>query len=80
MRDRRAAEIPAPAPLLLQSAPSPRPVAMDHIARIRRHFTESANLKLSSVESLAPQIVRAAEVMTQCLLGRSEERRVGKEC
>ena len=41
---------------------------MDHISRIRRHFTESANLKLSSVETLAPQIVRAAEVMTQCLL------------
>ena len=41
---------------------------MDHISRIRRHFTDSANLKLSSVETLAPQIVRAAEVMTQCLL------------
>jgi len=42
---------------------------MDHIARIRRHFTESANLKLSCVEVLAPEIVRAAEAMTQCLLG-----------
>ena len=41
---------------------------MDQIARIRRHFTESANLKLASVEALAPQIVRAAEAMTQCLL------------
>jgi D-sedoheptulose 7-phosphate isomerase len=42
---------------------------MDQIARIRRHFTESANLKLSCVEALAPQIVRAAAAMTECLLG-----------
>jgi len=41
---------------------------MNSIDRIRRHFTESANLKLASVETLAPQIVRAAEVMSQCLL------------
>jgi len=41
---------------------------MDPIDRIRRHFTESANLKLGCVETLAPQIVRAAEAMTQCLL------------
>jgi D-sedoheptulose 7-phosphate isomerase len=42
---------------------------MDQIARIRRHFTESANLKLTCVEALAPQIVRAAAAMTECLLG-----------
>jgi D-sedoheptulose 7-phosphate isomerase len=41
---------------------------MDQISRIRRHFTDSANLKLACVEILAPQIVRAAESMTQCLL------------
>ena len=41
---------------------------MDPIARIRQHFTDSANLKLSCVDALAPQIVRAAESMTQCLL------------
>lgn len=41
---------------------------MDQIARIRRHFTDSANLKLSCAEALAPQIVRAAEAMTECLL------------
>ena len=41
---------------------------MDQIARIRQHFTESANLKLSCVEALAPQILRAAAAMTQCLL------------
>ena len=41
---------------------------MDQIARIRRHFADSANLKLSCAEALAPQIVRAAEAMTECLL------------
>ena len=41
---------------------------MDQITRIRRHFADSANLKLACVEVLAPQIVRAAESMTQCLL------------
>ena len=41
---------------------------MDPIARIHRHFTDSANLKLASVDALAPQIVKAADVMTQCLL------------
>lgn len=41
---------------------------VDALARIRRHFTESANLKLSSVETLAPQIIRASVAMTECLL------------
>ncbi|MEP6702628.1 MAG: phosphoheptose isomerase [Betaproteobacteria bacterium] len=41
---------------------------MDQIARIRRHFTDSANLMLACVEAMAPQIVRAAESMVQCLL------------
>ena len=41
---------------------------VDAMARIRRHFTESANLKLASVETLGPQIVRASAVMTECLL------------
>ncbi len=41
---------------------------MDSLARIRRHFNDSANLKLSCAEALAPQIARAAEVMSACLL------------
>jgi D-sedoheptulose 7-phosphate isomerase len=56
-------------PLLLQSTSRTDLQTMDPIDRIRRHFTDSANLKLSSVEELAPQIVRAAEAMTECLLG-----------
>lgn len=42
---------------------------MDPIDRIRRHFNESASLALSSVDALAPQIIRAAGLMTECLLG-----------
>ncbi len=41
---------------------------MDHIPRIRAHFTDSAQLKLAAVDALAPEIARAAEVLTNCLL------------
>jgi D-sedoheptulose 7-phosphate isomerase len=42
---------------------------MDTTQRIRRHFTDSAQLKLAAVDTLAPQIARAAALMTECLLG-----------
>ena len=41
---------------------------MDHVPRIRAHFAESAQLKLSAAESLAPAVARAAELLTGCLL------------
>jgi len=41
---------------------------MDITHRIRSHFTESAQLKLNAVDALAPQIARAATLMTGCLL------------
>jgi len=41
---------------------------MDITHRIRSHFTESAQLKLNAVDALAPQIARAATLMTECLL------------
>jgi len=41
---------------------------MDITHRIRSHFTESAQLKLNAVDALAPQIARAAALMTECLL------------
>jgi D-sedoheptulose 7-phosphate isomerase len=44
------------------------PIRMDTIHRIRAHFTDSAQLKLAAVDVLAPQIARAATVMTECLL------------
>ncbi len=40
---------------------------IDHMNRIRSHFTESAQLKFDAVEELAPAIARAAAVMTESL-------------
>jgi D-sedoheptulose 7-phosphate isomerase len=41
---------------------------MDLIARIRTHFTDSAQLKLQAVGTLAAPISEAAERMVQCLV------------
>src|ERR1700692_4631455 len=41
---------------------------MDIASRIKAHFAESAELKLAAAEAMAPQIVRAAALMTDCLL------------
>ena len=41
---------------------------MDITRRIQTHFKDSAQLKLSAVEELAPPIARAAALMTDCLL------------
>jgi D-sedoheptulose 7-phosphate isomerase len=41
---------------------------MDTTDRIRQHFADSAQLKLAAVDTLAPQIRRAASMMTDCLL------------
>ena len=41
---------------------------MDFTQRIRAHFADSAELKLSSVDLLTPLIARAAGLMTECLL------------
>jgi D-sedoheptulose 7-phosphate isomerase len=43
--------------------------SMDHVTRIRAHFADSAQLKLAAAEALAPAVARAAELLTQCLLG-----------
>src|SRR5215831_5466834 len=42
--------------------------AMDTTQRIRNHFNDSAELKLSAADTLVPLIVRAAAMMTECLL------------
>jgi D-sedoheptulose 7-phosphate isomerase len=42
---------------------------MDTTQRIRSHFADSAQLKLAAAEALAPEIARAAVLMTECLLG-----------
>lgn len=41
---------------------------MEHLERIRRQFADSAQLKLDIVDALAPEIARAATLMTNCLL------------
>src|SRR6059036_939998 len=41
---------------------------MDTTHCIRVHFADSAQLKLAAVDTLAPQIARAAALMTDCLL------------
>lgn len=41
---------------------------IDYAKRIREHFEDSARLKLDAMEQLAPEIARAAGVMTECLL------------
>ncbi|MCC7217041.1 MAG: phosphoheptose isomerase [Burkholderiales bacterium] len=41
---------------------------IDYVKRIREHFAESARLKLDAGEALAPQVARAAAVLTECLL------------
>ena len=40
---------------------------IDHMKRVRDHFAESAQLKLESAEVLAPEISRAASILTECL-------------
>jgi len=42
---------------------------MDLIARVSRHFEESAQTKLDAVEMLAAPIAAAIEVCTACLVG-----------
>jgi D-sedoheptulose 7-phosphate isomerase len=42
---------------------------MELTARVRQHFADSARLKLDAADALAPEIARAAGVLTECLLG-----------
>lgn len=41
---------------------------MDHVPRIRAHFTDSAQLKLAAVDALAPALGHAADLLAACLL------------
>ena len=41
---------------------------MNPVDRIRAHFADSAKLKQDAAGALAPLIVRAAEIFTECLL------------
>jgi len=45
---------------------------VDLLARIHRQFTESAQLKLKALETLARPIARATEAMVRCLLANGK--------
>ncbi|MGB7541786.1 MAG: phosphoheptose isomerase [Burkholderiales bacterium] len=52
-----------------------RPVvedSVDLVARIRRQFNDSAQLKLRALEVLAAPIARATEIMVKCLLANGK--------
>jgi D-sedoheptulose 7-phosphate isomerase len=46
--------------------------SVDLLARIRRQFNDSAQLKLKAVDALAEPIARATEVMVKCLLANGK--------
>ena len=45
---------------------------MELLSRVRRHFQESANLKLAAMETLAPLVIAAADMMVQCLMNEGK--------
>jgi D-sedoheptulose 7-phosphate isomerase len=47
-------------------------VSIDLVARVSRHFSDSAQTKLAAVDTLAQPIVRATEVMVQCLMANGK--------
>jgi D-sedoheptulose 7-phosphate isomerase len=47
-------------------------VPIDLAARVSRHFSDSAQTKLAAIDALAPQIVRATQVMVQCLMANGK--------
>jgi len=49
-----------------------RLVSIDLLARISRHFSDSAQTKLAAVDALAQPILRATQVMVECLLANGK--------
>jgi D-sedoheptulose 7-phosphate isomerase len=47
-------------------------VSIDLVARVSRHFSDSAQTKLTAVDVLAQPIVRATQVMVECLLANGK--------
>ena len=54
------------------AAPRPADASIDLSARVRRQFSESAQLKLKAVDTLAEPIIRATEIMVKCLLANGK--------
>jgi D-sedoheptulose 7-phosphate isomerase len=48
------------------------PLDTQAVDRIRRHFAESAQLKQDSLETLAPRIAHAANLLNECLLANGK--------
>ena len=46
--------------------------SVDLLARIRRQFNDSAQLKLKAIDALAGPIARATEIMVKCLLANGK--------
>ena len=47
-------------------------MSIDLVARVSRHFSDSAQTKLNAVEVLAQPIVRATEIMVRCLMANGK--------
>jgi len=47
-------------------------MSIDLVARVSRHFSDSAQAKLHAVEVLAQPIARATEVMVRCLMANGK--------
>jgi D-sedoheptulose 7-phosphate isomerase len=47
-------------------------VSIDLAARVRGHFSDSAQTKLAAIDALAPPIVHAAQVMVECLMANGK--------
>jgi D-sedoheptulose 7-phosphate isomerase len=47
-------------------------MSIDLVARVSRHFSDSAQTKLNAVEVLSQPIVRATEVMVRCLMANGK--------
>jgi D-sedoheptulose 7-phosphate isomerase len=54
------------------AVPRPADGSIDLSARVRRQFSESAQLKLKAVDALAEPIIRATEIMVKCLLANGK--------
>ena len=47
-------------------------MSIDLVARVSRHFSDSAQTKLNAVEVLSQPIARATEVMVRCLMANGK--------
>ena len=51
---------------------------IDHLERIRGHFSDSAALKQTAVQTMAAPIARAGAVLTDCLFADGKILEIGR--